>query len=304
MAESLFKRRRRRNLVNFLTLGICLGPALVIKLIFIYFAFVFCVFLGFHNWNMLSPMRFIGMDNYIKAFTASEFWNSIRITFTYVVLSVPICVALGLGIGMLLNWIVVARGFFRLMLFLPVIVSMVVASTVWKLLLDSDIGQVNQYLALIGFKGTHWNDWWRDPYGGSLATIIIVQVWKRMGYNGVLFLAGRKNISETYYEAATIDGANGWQKFFKITIPLISPTTFIVTMLQIIASFKVVESIMLMTSGGPAESTHVLMLYIYDNAFAYLKMGYASALSMILFVIILFFTIIQLLLEKRMVHYQ
>jgi ABC-type sugar transport system permease subunit len=249
-------------------------------------------------------MKFIGLENYVNAFTSAEFWNSLKVTFLYVLLAVPICVILGMIAGLLLNWISFARSFFRLMLFLPVIVSMVVAATVWKLLLDPNVGQINQFLRAAGINMSHWNNWWHDPQGGALASILIVGIWKRMGYNGVLFLAGLNNISKTYYEAATIDGANSWQKFIKITLPLLSPTTFIVTVLQFFAAFKVVEPVLIMTSGGPAKSTMVLVLYIYNNAFSYLKMGYASSISVILFIIILLFTIVQLVFEKKMVYYQ
>jgi ABC-type sugar transport system permease subunit len=249
-------------------------------------------------------MKFIGLENYASAFTSAEFWNSLKVTFLYVLIAVPVCVVLGMTAGLLLNWISFARSFFRLMLFLPVIVSMVVAATVWKLLLDPHVGQINQFLKGMGINMSHWNNWWHDPQGGALASILIVGVWKRMGYNGVLFLAGLNNISKTYYEAATIDGANSWQKFVRITLPLLSPTTFIVTVLQFFAAFKVVEPVLIMTGGGPAKSTMVLVLYIYNNAFSYLKMGYASSISVILFVIILLFTVVQLVFEKRMVHYQ
>ncbi|MDD4574069.1 MAG: sugar ABC transporter permease, partial [Sphaerochaeta sp.] len=129
-------------------------------------------------------------------------------------------------------------------------------------------------------------------------------IWKRVGYNGVLFLAGLKNISPTFYEAATIDGANRLQKFTKITLPLLSPTTFIITVLQFFSAFKVIESVLVMTKGGPAKSTEVLVLHLYENAFSYLKMGYASTVSVVLFFLIMVFTIIQLALEKRIVHYQ
>ena len=304
MARTHLKRKQIKNLI---TVGICIAPSLLITLIFIYFAFAFCAFLSLQNWNMLSPMRFIGLGNYITAFTTSEFWNSVRVTFAYVLFAVPICVALGLLIGLLLDWISFARSFFRLMLYLPVIVSMVVAATVWRLLFNPDVGQINQFLYAWGIKSSHWTSWWNDPRGGALVTILTVGIWKRMGYNGVLFLAGLKNISPTFYEAATIDGANAIQKFFRITLPLLSPTTFLVTMVQIIASFKVVESVMLMTVsdlGGPSHSTEVMVLYIYLNAFKFFRMGYASAISMTLFVIILLFTIVQLVLEKKIVHYQ
>ena len=304
MSRSISPQLRKRRFRDNLIVGVCLAPSTAIIVVFTYFAFLFCIYLSFHNWNMLSPRRFIGLENYVSAFTSDEFLSSLRVTFIYVAVSVPACVVLGMLAGLLLNWIDFARGFFRLMIFLPVIVSMVIAATIWGLLFSPEVGQINQILFSLGVKPSHWTMWVKDPGGGALAAVIIVGVWKRIGYNGVLFLAGLKNISTTYYEAATIDGSNAWHKFFNITLPLLSPTTFIVVILQVIASFKVVESVLIMTNGGPANSTRVLVLYLYDNAFFYLKMGYASTVSVILFAIIMIFTVFQLVFEKKLVHYQ
>ena len=304
MAKSISPQMRKRRFHDNLVLSSCLAPSIAVIIVFTYFAFLFCVYLSFHDWNMLSPWKFTGLGNYIEAFTSDEFWNSLNVTFIYVAVSVPVCIVLGLLAGLLLDWIDFAQGFFRLMIFLPVIVSMVIAATIWRLLFTPEVGQINQILYSIGVKPSHWTMWIKDPAGGALAAVLIVGIWKRIGYNGVLFLAGLKNISTTYYEAATIDGANPWQRFIRITLPLLSPTTFIVVVLQVIASFKVVESVLIMTRGGPAKSTNVLVLYLYDNAFSYLRMGYASTISVILFFIIMIFTILQLVLEKKLVHYQ
>jgi ABC-type sugar transport system permease subunit len=253
---------------------------------------------------MLSPMRWVGLDNYKLAFQSSDFWNSVRVTFIYVAVAVPACVVLGMIIGMLLDWVTYAKSLFRLLLFLPVITSMVIAAIIWRWLFDPNIGFINHILFSIGISPSHWTKWLQDSQGGALAAVLVVGIWKRVGYNGVLFLAGLKNISRTYYEAATIDGANAWQKFVKITLPLLSPTTFIVTVMQFFSAFKVIESVLVMTKGGPARSTEVLVLHLYNNAFSFLKMGYAAAVSVVLFFLILAFTIVQLVLEKRMVHYQ
>ena len=172
-----------------------------------------------------------------------------------------------------------------------------------EFLFDPNVGFVNYVLFSLGVPPSHWTQWLKDPNGGALLALL-VGIWKRVGYNAILFLGGLQNISETYYEAALIDGANGWQKFTKITLPLLSPTTFIFALMAIISAFKVVESVMVMTAGGPAKSTEVLVLHIYNSAFGYLKMGYAAAVSVILFLMILFVTIIQQILEKRMVFYQ
>ena len=295
---------KKKNLKNRLVIGVCLAPSAVIVLVFTYIAFVFCVFISFNRWNMLGPMHWVGFQNYLQAFRSPDFWNSLKVTFIYVIVAVPACVILGLLVGMLLNWVTFAKSVFRLLLFLPVITSMVIAAIVWKWLFDPNIGFINHILFALGAEPSHWTKWLQDPQGGALTAVLVVGIWKRVGYNGVLFLAGLKNISGTYYEAAIIDGANAWQKFTKITLPLLSPTTFIVTVMQFFSAFKVIESVLVMTKGGPAKSTEVLVLHLYDSAFSYLKMGYASTISVVLFALIMFFTIIQLLLEKRMVHYQ
>lgn len=253
---------------------------------------------------MLGKMRWVGLENYIHAFSSPEFWNSLKVTFIYVLVAVPACVIIGMIIGLLLDWITFAKSLFRLLLFLPVITSMVIAAIIWKWLFDPNIGFINHILFSLGFSPSHWTKWLQDPQGGALIAVLVVGVWKRVGYNGVLFLAGLKNVPDTFYEAATIDGANWWQKFSKITLPLLSPTTFIVTVMQFFSAFKVIESVLVMTKGGPAKSTEVLVLHLYNNAFSYLKMGYAATVSVVLFFLILFFTIIQLVFEKRMVHYQ
>jgi ABC-type sugar transport system permease subunit len=305
MAGMIFSWSRKKRLKEYAVAGLCLTPSLAVILVFVYFSFLFCVYLSFHSWNILSAKRFIGFENYISAFHSPDFWNSLKVTLVYVAASVPLCVILGMITGLFLDWISFAKSFFRVMFFMPFIISMVVACNIWKMMLTpGNFGIVNQMLFPLGLKPSHWTNWWNDSAGGAMVSVIIVGVWKFIGYNGVLFLAGLKNISPVYYEAATIDGANPWHKFFRITLPLLSPTTFIVTMLQMISAFKVVESIMLMTEGGPANSTMALVLYIYNNAFSYLKIGYASSISVILFLIIMVITIIQMTLEKRMVHYQ
>jgi len=295
---------RKRKIKDSLVVGVCLAPSATIILVFTYMAFIFCVFLSFNKWNMLSPMKWVGFANYREAFTSPDFWNSLKVTFIYVIVAVPSCVFLGMLIGLLLNWVTFARGTFRLLVFLPVITSMVIAAIIWKWLFDPNVGFINYILFSMGVQASHWTQWLKDPSGGALVAVLVVGIWKRVGYNGVLFLAGLKNISPTFYEAATIDGANRLQKFTKITLPLLSPTTFIITVLQFFSAFKVIESVLVMTKGGPAKSTEVLVLHLYENAFSYLKMGYASTVSVVLFFLIMFFTIIQLALEKRIVHYQ
>ena len=294
-----------RHIKEKLIIGVSLAPATVIALLFSYLAFVFCLVISFTDWNMLRPMEFVGFENYVYAFTSIEFLNSLKLSFIYALWGVPLCVIIGLGIGMLLNWVTVWSSFFRVMVFLPVVTSMVVACIVWGKIFDPQIGVLNKLLEAVGISTqSHWFNWIKDSRGGSMAALLIVGIWKQVGYNGILFLGGLKNISKEYYEAALIDGANGWNRFARITLPLLSPTTFMVTMLQVFSAFKVIVSVLVLTQGGPANSTDVLVHHIYTNAFKYFNMGYSSAVSIVLFVIILAFTIIQLTCEKKFVYYR
>jgi len=296
---------RTNKIKDKLIIGVSLAPAAVIALLFTYMAFIFCLVISFTDWNMLRPMSFVGFENYVYAFTSKEFLNTLRLSFIYALWGVPLCVIIGMAIGVLLNWITFCSGFFRVMVFLPVVTSMVVASIVWGKIFDPQMGSLNQMLNAIGIStDSHWFNWTKDSMGGSMAALLIVGIWKQVGYNGILFLGGLKNISTEFYEAALIDGAGSWKRFTKITLPLLSPTTFMVTMLQVFSAFKVIVSVIVLTKGGPADSTDLLVHHIYNNAFKYFNMGYSSAVSVILFVIILAFTFIQLTFEKKFVYYR
>ena len=194
-----------------------------------------------------------------------------------------------------LKGIVIFRGIY----FLPVISSWVAVSIIWKWLLNSQYGIVNYILSLVGITGPSWL---QDPKW-AMPAIIIASVWKDIGFVLVMFLAGLQGISEDYYEASNLDGASPWQQFIKITLPLLAPTTFFVLLISLINSFQVFPQVWIMTEGGPAGATSVLVEQIYKNAFRYFKMGYASALSWILFAIIFTVTIILNKLQKRWVGY-
>lgn len=300
------KEKTQKKIKEILFLGASLSPATIILVIFFYIAMGYCLWISFHRWNMLRPMRWIGLDNYLTALHSGEFWNSVRITFIYVVVAVPACVILGLLVALLLNQILHARGFYRLMFFLPVITSMVVAAIIWKWLFDPDVGLINYILYSLHFPDSHWLQWLRDPKGGALSAVLVVGIWKRVGYNAVIFLAGLQGIPRRYHEAATIDGAGTLSKFRHITVPLLSPTTFFVIVLQVISAFRVVVSVFVMTEprGGPAKSTNVLVYYLYDNAFHYFRMGYASSIAYVVLILILVFTLLQFKFGEKTVHYQ
>jgi len=298
------KTKTQQKIKNILFLGLSLSPATIILIIFSYIAMGYCLWISFHRWNMLRPMQWIGLDNYLTAFHSEEFWNSVNITFIYVAVAVPSCVILGLLVALLLNQILHARSFYRLMFFLPVITSMVVVAIIWKWLFDPDVGLINYILYSLHFPYSHWLEWLRDPKGGALLAVLIVGIWKRIGYNAVIFLAGLQNIPRRYYEAATLDGVGTLSRFRYITIPLLSPTTFFVVVLQVISAFRVVVSVFVMTRGGPAKSTNVLVYYLYDTAFHYFRMGYASSIAYVVFMLILVFTLLQFKFGEKTVHYQ
>ena len=284
-----------------------MGPATAILVVFTYAAIVFSAWISLHRWNMLTPMKWVGFQNYLTAFESEEFWNSVRVTFLYVGVAVPFCVILGLVVGILLKQATHGRAFFRLMFFLPVITSMVVAAMIWEWIFDAELGLLNNVLYTLGVARSprsHWLNWLKDPMGGAMVAVLVVGIWKRVGYNAVIFLAGLNNIPVEYHEAATIDGAGPLRRFGLITLPLLSPTTFFVVVLQIISAFRVVVSVFVMTRGGPAKSTNVLVYYLYDTAFHYFRMGYGATLGIVVLFIILVFTLIQFKVGERRVHYR
>lgn len=245
-------------------------------------------------------MKFLGFENYTTMFSSADFWNSLYVTFLYVFVTVPISILIGLLLALLVNlpWLK-GKGLFRTMFYIPVITSMAAAAVIWAWIFESNVGLMNYFLSWFGIQDIKW----LSDSKFALVALMIIGIWKRIGYNMVLFLAGLQTIPRTYYEAAEIDGATPLKKFFAITWPLLSPTTLFVTVMQFIASFRVFISVSVMTRGGPAQSTQVITYYLYENAFSYLKFGYASAISVFMFLMMLVFTIAQFSFSKKRVHY-
>ncbi|WP_180274885.1 carbohydrate ABC transporter permease [Mesotoga sp. H07.pep.5.3] len=291
----------RRGTREALTGWVTVLPALTVQVIFIYLPLAWAFYVSFFSWNMIRPMRYVGLRNYERLFTSADFWNSMGVTGIYILGTVIPSVIIGLLLAALLNieWIK-GRGLFRTLFYIPVVTSMAAAAVIWGWLYEPNFGLVNYFLSIFGISNIKWLS---DPNYALLA-LIIVGVWKRIGYNMVLFLAGLQTIPKTYYEAAEIDGATPWKKFVNITLPLLSPTTLFVFIMQFIASFRVFVSVSVMTSGGPAKSTQVITYYLYENAFKYLKFGYASAVAVVMFAMMVVFTLIQFRVSKGRVHYQ
>ncbi|MDP8209947.1 MAG: sugar ABC transporter permease [Candidatus Stygibacter australis] len=296
-------------------------PALVIIIVFRLVPIVLSFVVSFYEWTINGAGDFIGFANYQKLLTDPEFWQSMLNTLYLVIFVVPLSLFLSLVFANFLNGITKLRAFFRTVYYIPTVTSMVAVSIVWKIIFNQQTGLMNYLLGLIGIDPLGWLAESRGIFqlmfgsavpawagGPSLAlfSIIILTIWKGLGYNTIIYLAGLQNIPETYYEAASIDGANKFTKFFKITLPLVSPTTFYVLMMTTITTFQVFSQIYLMTGppvGGPLGTTKVIVYYLFEQGFGESQnLSYASAIALVVFFIILSLTLFQRRLEKK-VHY-
>lgn len=243
---------------------------------------------------------YVGFQNYASIFTGDEFWQVIRNTLKFVVLYIPLMLVVSLGVAAILNSKVRGVGFFRVVYYIPVITSWVAGSLIWRWVLNPQYGILNAMLSAVGIQGPQWlqSPQWAMP------AIVLASVWKDMGYFGLMLLAGLQGINRDYYEAAAIDGAGRVKRFFKITLPLLTPTIFFVLIISMINSFQIFPQVVIMTpDGGPGGSTMVMVERIYKYGFTYYKMGVASALSWILFLIIMVLTFVQMKLQHRWVNY-
>ena len=265
-------------------------PAVLLFTLFAVYPFVEGIKLGFYRWDGLSPMTFIGMENYVNILHDEQYWSALKNTFLYAVVTTIAKNLLGLVLAMVMMKITHGKGFFRTITYMPVTFSYVVCGILWLWIFNPDMGILNNFLTAIGFHNPPM--WLSDPEWSKPA-LIIMRVWQMSGYYMLLFLAGLQTIPETLYEAAEVDGASSWQRFTRITVPMLSNTTFVVVILLIIESFNMFESIFVMTEGGPLGSTSTIMYYIYEQGFMSYNMGYASALAWIFFALILVFTLIQ-----------
>ena len=286
-------RKRRATIAAFL------APTVVGFLLFSLIPIARSLYLSFTSWDILQPAEWVGLENYKVLLGSEEFWRVMRNTGEYIVLYVPLMLVSSLALAALLNRRFAGVGVYKVLFFLPVLTSWVAGSLIWRWILNHKYGLVNILLGHIGVAGPAWLD---DKYW-AMPGIVLASVWKDAGFFALIFLGALKGINHEYYEAAQIDGASPWNKFRHITLPLVSPTTFFVTITSIINSFQVFAQVQIMTYGGPAGATQVIMERIYKYAFQFFKMGYASALSWVLFVIVLIITVIQWRLQKRWVFY-
>jgi len=296
-------------------------PTYLVIITFIIIPIFFAFYISFNKWNLLAPMKFIGFSNYIKLFRSEEFWKALINTLYYTFITVPLCVFFALVLAMLLNTRIKGIAFYRVAYFMPVMTSFVASAFIWQWIFQSQNGILNFVFGLIGLKPLSWlnepkgvftvlfesfglrlPDWLGGP-SITLVAISIISIWRHVGYYMIIFLAGLQNIPRSYYEAAEIDGAGPVRRFFSITLPILSPTTFFVLIMAVIVSFQVFELVAVTTQGRPLNSSLVLVYFVYQKAFKFLEVGYASSAAYILFVIVLFLTYLQVKVIGKRVHY-
>ncbi|MCF8240319.1 MAG: sugar ABC transporter permease [Melioribacteraceae bacterium] len=276
-----------------------LSPTLVVFVTFILFPVFFSFYLSFHQWNMFSnEATFVGLDNYLKMFQSEEFWQVLKNTAVYTLGTVPLNMAFSLLLAYALQRKLAGKKFLRTAFFAPVIISPVAAALIWRWLYDPNYGIINYAIGIFGIESVNWLN---EPTSAMFA-LIVMGVWKTFGINMVLFSAGLQGIPDTYYEAAEIDGAGRWSKFWNITIPMLGPTIFFILVMSMITSFQVFDIVYVLTSGGPLGSTKVLVFYVYEYAFKFFEMGYASAVAYVLFAILLILTLLQVRFMKNRIH--
>ena len=253
-------------------------------------------YVSFTNWNIFGTAKWTGLDNFRQLMGDDSFRRSVVNTLYYVVLHVPLTLVLSLGLAMLLNTKLRGVTFFRTAAFFPYITSIVAIAVVWNLLFSPTSGPINQGLQALGFANPPG---WLTSTEWSMPAVVIISTWRDMGSYMILFLAGLQTIPRELHEAAKTDGASAWQRFRSVTLPGLRPTTFFVTVILTINSFKIFDLILVLTEGGPGQSTFVLSQFIYNKGFVENKLGYASAASVVLFAMCLGFTILQFLINKR-----
>ena len=243
------------------------------------------LWLVFQNWNMIAPAKFIGFDNFKRIVSDSLFWQSLKVTTVYTIVSVPLSLALAFLLALLLNAKVRGIAVFRTLYYLPSIVPAVANAVLWAWILNSEFGLLNALLRSIGLPKVLWL---QEPEW-ALPALILMSLWG-LGGGMVIFLAGLQGIPNEFYEAAEIDGAGPWAKLWSVTVPLMSPVTFFNLVMGIIGTFQIFTAGYLITNGGPQNATLFYVLYLYRNGFLYLDMGYAAALAWVLFFIIMMLT--------------
>lgn len=295
--SSLKRNRRVEERIAYLFIA----PVALGILIFQVYPTLFSLYASFTTWNLISPPRWVGLENYVNLLTTDRFfgktlWNTSRYTLGVVLPSMVIA----LFFASLLNQNIRFKHTYRAIYFVPVVAPTVALAILWGWLYEPNFGIINSILRVFGIKGPAWlgtTQW-------ALRSVIMMAIWAGLGFQIVIFLAGLQGVPQEYYEAADIDGANAWQKFVRITLPLISPVTFFVLVTGVIGTFQDFSLVYVLTGGGPAGATQLIVMYLYGLAFRLQKMGLASAVAYTVFVVIVGLTIINFLVSKKWVFYE
>jgi len=298
-ADSLAQLKRKKRLEAFHGYLYIL-PATVILVWFWFVPAIYAFIVSFFEWDFMNPVKiFIGFGNYIHLLTSPEFWRVMLNTGYYMVGSIPLTMLIALILALALNEKIKGLAFFRSAIFAPVISCIIAMSAVWLWMYDPINGLLNYFLQQLGFDPLQWF----SSTQTAMPALIIFDIWKHTGYDMIIYLAGIQSIPESYYEAAKIDGAGRWNRFRYVTWPLLGPTTLFILIISIIRRFQVFSVIHTMTQGGPAGATDVVVYYLYEKAFKDFQMGYAFAISYILFCFIFTTTLIQWKVGAKKVHY-
>ncbi len=282
------QRQRRNTWVAYSFIA----PNFLGFLIFTLGPICFAFALAFMHWDGSNAITFAGLDNFWRLFSDRDFMTAFWNTVVYTAVSVPATLACALGLAVLLNQKIFGRDFFRAAMFFPYVASLVAAAVVWNMVFNPEMGPVNMILYNLGIDPRNLPGW-AASNNWAMMTVILFGIWKSMGYYMVIYLAGLQGISSELYEAADLDGANAWQKFWYVTVPQLAPTTFFVSVMLTIQSFKVFDQILLLTEGGPGTSTLVLVYHIYNEAFISWDLGYSSMVALVLFLMVLTVTVVQ-----------
>ncbi|WP_372630071.1 carbohydrate ABC transporter permease [Cohnella sp.] len=278
-----------------------IAPNLLGMMVFVIVPIFTSLLMSFTDWDLINAPRWVGLSNFTdKMVHDQQFWVSLKNTFIFSLLTIPLGIVAAFVIALLLNQSIKGVNLYRAAVFLPVGISMISISVIWRWILNTDLGILNYVLSLVNLQGAGW----LSDENYALFSVSAISIWKNVGFNMVILLAGLKGVPSHLYEAATIDGAGAWRRMARITLPLITPSLFFVSIMSVIGSFQVFDLIYSTTSGGPGDSTRVIYYWVYQNGFKFFEMGYASALAWVVFIMLFAVTLLQMKFFGNKVNYE
>jgi multiple sugar transport system permease protein len=273
------------------TVFLFLLPSFLLFAVFSFYPMIAAIRLSLYKWDNISVApTFFGLNNYIQLFSNDRFWTSLRVTFIYTIVVTTLSIVIGLVLAVALNhrWLFI-KSFWRTLFFLPTVTPLVAAAMVWMLLFNPNFGYVNTFLGYLHIP----RQTWLSNVNLALPTIMTLGIWRRVGFTMIVYLAALQAIPQEYYESARVDGAGSWQTFFRITVPLISPTTLMLVTLGLIDSFLVFDQVLVMTRGGPSDATLSIGVFIYTSAFSFFKLSLGATMSVVMLLIVATITVLQ-----------